>query len=67
MSEAQQIEQMLVGAGDTVVVETAILRALLRRHRQALAAEARVDAYAQRVADVSALTLDDHLMPDGSF
>jgi len=65
--EIATLERTLLEAGETVVVPTDVMRRWLRRHRLALEAEARLDGYAQRIADVSMLNLDDTLLPDGSF
>jgi len=66
-AEMTTLERTLLEAGEVVVVPTDAMRRWLRRHRQALAAEARLDGYAQRIADVSCLNLDDALLPNGSF
>ena len=65
--EMTTLERTLLEAGEDVVVPTDVMRRWLRRHRLALAAEARLDGYAQRIADVSCLNLDESLLPDGSF
>jgi len=67
-ADLQAIENELLTAGETLALPTAVARRWLADSKDARAARARLDGYAQRIADVSALDLDDaHLLPDGSF
>lgn len=73
--ERQELERMLLEAGDTVVIPTDMLRRWLRDFADAVEHRRRLDGYAARLAQVAAdgalgppiVLADDDLLPTGSF
>jgi len=73
--ERQELERMLLEAGEAVNVPTDMLRRWLRDYVDAVAHRRRLDDYAARLSQVAAdgalgppIALDDDtLMPSGSF